>query len=236
MIEEDNDIYLSLSSSELNAGVFRKSNNNLIFSHSQNYNDNLIDEDKNFERLESIIEKNIKKIEKDLNSFVSNISIMIETNETNSVYISLMKKLDDKKIQQKDIKYLIQDAKSQIIKAYPNKDIIHIIIKKYLINDSESNFIPYEQVCNKISLDIEFICITKTFVKKIENLFAKLQVNVKKIICLKYVKSLFLEKYPNNICEIGYNLSKGFNKQEVVIIPKKIEKKGFFEKLFHFFN
>ena len=39
-----------------------------------------------------------------------------------------------------------------------------------------------------------------------------------------------------NICQIGYNLSNGFNKQEVVLIPKKIEKTGFFEKLFHLFK
>ena len=36
--------------------------------------------------------------------------------------------------------------------------------------------------------------------------------------------------------QIGQNLSNGLNKQEVMLVPKKIEKKGFFEKLFHFFN
>ena len=62
------------------------------------------------------------------------------------------------------------------------------------------------------------------------------QISVDKIICSNYAK-LFLNNKPGeNICEIGYNLNKGFNKQEVVIIPKKVEKKGFFEKLFHFFK
>jgi len=31
-------------------------------------------------------------------------------------------------------------------------------------------------------------------------------------------------------------LAQGINKQEVVIVPRKLEKKGFFERLFHFFK
>ena len=39
-----------------------------------------------------------------------------------------------------------------------------------------------------------------------------------------------------NICEYAKNIVQGINKQEVVSIPKELEKKGFFEKLFHFFK
>ena len=38
-----------------------------------------------------------------------------------------------------------------------------------------------------------------------------------------------------NICEYGLKLIQGVNKQEVVIVPRKLEKKGFFERLFPFF-
>ena len=45
-----------------------------------------------------------------------------------------------------------------------------------------------------------------------------------------------LDETTLDICESGLNLIQGISKQEVVIIPKKFEKKGFFERLFHFFK
>ena len=46
----------------------------------------------------------------------------------------------------------------------------------------------------------------------------------------------FLEEAMQDICQSGLKLGMGLNKQEVVLIPKKQIKQGFFEKLFYFFN
>jgi len=46
----------------------------------------------------------------------------------------------------------------------------------------------------------------------------------------------FLEETIEDICQSGFRLGMGLNKQEVVIMPKKQIKQGFFEKLFHFFT
>ena len=45
-----------------------------------------------------------------------------------------------------------------------------------------------------------------------------------------------LEETSLDICESGLKLQQGINKQEVVIVPKKLKKKGFFERLFHLFR
>ena len=45
-----------------------------------------------------------------------------------------------------------------------------------------------------------------------------------------------LEETKIDICNSAFKLLDGSNKQEVVIIPKKLLKEGFFEKLFHFFK
>ena len=45
-----------------------------------------------------------------------------------------------------------------------------------------------------------------------------------------------LEESTKDICESALKLSKGLNKQEVISIPKKQIKEGFFERLFHFFK
>ena len=46
----------------------------------------------------------------------------------------------------------------------------------------------------------------------------------------------FFEENSETICMSGINYNKKNNNFEVKIIPKKIKKSGFFEKLFHIFN
>tara|TARA_B110000027_G_scaffold118445_1_gene130445 strand:- start:93 stop:1202 length:1110 start_codon:yes stop_codon:yes gene_type:complete len=46
----------------------------------------------------------------------------------------------------------------------------------------------------------------------------------------------FLEETLEDICQSGFKFITELNKQEVVMIPKRHTKQGFFEKLFHFFN
>ena len=46
----------------------------------------------------------------------------------------------------------------------------------------------------------------------------------------------FIEETKEDICQSGFKLGNGINKQEVVIVPKKQAKLGFFEKFFHFFK
>ena len=236
MNEKETEVYFSLDQNKLGFGVFQKINNRLIFSDEENISVVSINDNTDFDFLKKPLEKNIKKIEKKINSFVNNICLMVETNRSISICISLMKNLDNKKIQNKDIKYLIQDAKQQILRAYPNNSIAHIIVKKYMINDLEYNFAPSNIVCEKISLDIEFICLPKNLIKRLESLFRGFEITIDKFVCALYANSFASKLEGQNICQIGYNLSNGFNKQEVVLIPKKIEKTGFFEKLFHFFK
>ena len=55
-----------------------------------------------------------------------------------------------------------------------------------------------------------------------------------KISLLKDVE--LIEDTAEDICQSGFKLGMGLNKQEVVLVPKKQIKQGFFEKLFHFFK
>ena len=231
----ENDVYFGLNGKKLIIGVFKQSDNSLSFFNEENININSISENTDFEILEKYLDKNIKQVEKKINSFVNNISLIVDTASTLPIYISLTKKLDNKKIQQKDVKHLIQDAKQQIARAYPEKHIVHIIVKKYIVNDIDYTFVPMDIDCNKISIEIKFICFPKNLIKKIELLFSNFQITIDKIICSNYAKSFIDDSGTKNLCQISHKLKNGFNKQEVVIVPKKLEKKGFFEKLFHLF-
>ena len=45
----------------------------------------------------------------------------------------------------------------------------------------------------------------------------------------------FLDETLEDICQSGFKFIRGVNKQEVLVVPKKQIKQGFFEKFFHFF-
>jgi cell division protein FtsA len=161
---------------------------------------------------------------------------MVETPESISINLSLIKDNEGKKIQKKNVQYLIQDAKQQILRSYYNKKIIHIIVSNYVIDNVAYNYLPLDINCKKFSIDIQFICFPSNLVKKLEELFNNHQIFINKIICTNYAKSFTKKESCVNICESGLKLIQGINKQEVVIVPRKLEKKGFFERLFHFFK
>ena len=46
----------------------------------------------------------------------------------------------------------------------------------------------------------------------------------------------FLEETLEDICQSGLKFITGINKQEVVVVPKRLIKQGFFEKFFHLFK
>ena len=157
--------------------------------------------------------------------------------ESISINLSLIKDNEGKKIEKKIVQYLIQDAKQQILRSHHSKKIIHIIINNYVIDNIAYNYLPLDINCNKFSIDIKFICFPKNLIKKLEELFNNHQIFINKIICSNYAKTFLLKiNLVLMYVKLALKLVQGINKQEVVIVPRKLEKKGFFERLFHFFK
>ena len=236
MSKKNFNIYMDLSPTKLSIAVFERFDGNSIFFKEYNCETNLNKDQLNFENTEKTIEKNIFEIEKATGEFLNDIYLMVETTESISINLSLIKDNEGKKIEKKIVQYLVQDAKQQILRSYPSKKIIHIIISNYVIDNIAYNYLPLDVNCNKFSIDIKFICFPKNLIKKLEELFNNHQIFINKIICTNYAKSFTKNKSCINVCESGLKLVQGINKQEVVIVTRKLEKKGFFEKLFHFFK
>ena len=237
MKENKFDIYLYISSTKLSLAVFEKSDPiKSIFFKEFNCETNLYKEKLNFHETEKIIEKNIFEIEKFMGNFLNDIYLIVDSPESLKIGISLSKNNEEKIIEKKDVKYLIQDCKQQILSSNLNEDIIHIIVNNYVVDGTEYKYLPLNKNCRKFSVNTEFICFPKVLIKKLKDLFNNYQISINKIICGSYVRSFNASEPDLNICAAGLSLVEGANKQEVVIIPKKLEKKGFFERLFHVFN
>ena len=115
------------------------------------------------------------------------------------------------------------------------KKIIHMIINGYKINDEYYSFLPKEINAKNISLDIKFICLSKSLIRNLEQSLKKLQISIEQLLCAKYVKN-YSEKNNLDFFDMANKIILGHNKNEVKIVNKKIKNKGFFEKFFDFFN
>ena len=236
MSKKNFDIYLDLCPTKLSVAAFKKFSSHSTFFKEYNCVTNLNKDQLNFENADKTIEKNIFEIEKKTGEFLNDIYLMVETPESISINLSLIKDNEGKKIEKKIVQYLVQDAKQQILRSHPSKKIIHIIVNNYVIDNIAYNYLPLNLNCNKFSIDIKFICFPKDLIKKLEELFNSQQIFINKIICSDYAKAFAKNKSYMNICESGLKLIQGINKQEVAIVPRKLEKKGFFERFFHFFK
>ena len=237
MSEKKFDIYLEFNYSKLNLAVFNKINDKLEYYKEQTYEsyfDNYTELD--FEKLEKLIEENIVEVENSIGEFVRDIYLIVETPQSISIKLSVKKNNEGKKIIKEDAIYLVQDAKQQLLKSNKDYRILHIIVENYILDNVQHRFLPQENICNKFSIDLKFICFPKDLLKKFEKLFLKQQIFINRFVCLNYVKTFDHVDKEQNICRRGKNIVKGINKQEVVSIPKEPKRKGFFEKLFHFFK
>ena len=194
--------------SKIRAGAFNRKNKDENFYAESDF---FVDRS----NLEIKIQKIITSLEEDTNEYISNINLMIDSSKMLSVSISLSKKLDGSKLKKKNIQFLIQEAKLQILKHYTNYNIIHIIINNYKIDDVDYSNLPDEIKCHFISLDIFFICLPSDLVFYFKDIFLKLNISIDKIICASYVKSI---NYKDNLNLSGCVsfIDVGFNKTSII--------------------
>ena len=75
----------------------------------------------------------------------------------------------------------------------------------------------------------------KTLILQFEKLLKDQQLEVNKIICANYAKSLLNDDI-DNVPKAGLAALKDINLNEVSVLAKKKAKMGFFEKIFHIFS
>ena len=212
---------------KLNVFIVDKINGNYLlnkdFKFDKFSNSNFLIIDK----INNILKKLIVQIEKQINVSVSKINLMIE--------LSIKTNFENKNIDKKNVEYIIQNLRQQLLINNPDKKFIHILVKKCLIDEEEYNIIPIGKKCKNFVVHLSFIYLPKKLLKGLEKLFNEHQIIINRVICTNYAKSLVVPEF-DNLSKSGLNILRGTNLNEVGIIPKKTNKLGFFEKLFHIFS
>ena len=185
--------------------------------------------------LDNFLGENIFKIEKELNEFVKNIFLIIDNQNIFSIYLSIKNKFDNIIINSNSINKLLFEGKSCCKKTLEDFDVLHMKIDQFYIDGAYFKTLPKKRNYKNFSIEINFICLPRKISKTIEDVLAKYQISLDKILSFNYLNN-FLNDNNNNLYITAQKILDGLNQNEVSITSKNPKKTGFFEKFFDFFN
>jgi hypothetical protein len=223
MIEEkDFEIFLYISKNKYQIFVYDKNNLKNLYNAEIENNDEL-----ELNILSKFLDKNIYKIEKMIKNFVRNIILIIEDDKVLELGISLKKKNYEKNIDQKHFENSLVEVKDIFRENYQDQIIMHMII---IENDkNENNFLLNNDNNNDdyFVLEINFISIKNNFTFYFDKLLESYQIKISRYMSYKYIKR-YIGEDSTELSIMASKLNNGLNKNEVQLVSKSIENKGFF--------
>ena len=234
MIEKpDFETFLYISENQYTIFVDDKKNSKNLYKQEFKIDDKINPDDLSY--LPKFLDENIYRIEKLVGNFIKDITLIIENDKILNTDIGIKKK-DSKQLQNQDsIKNYLMEVKDSFKENYQDQVIMHM-----LINDSDENSIKnlsHDSYTNEeyLYLSVKFISISNNLTSAFEKLLEKHQIQVNQYMSGEYIQSFF----GIDISELSIMASKlknGLNKNEITLVSKNTENKGFFEKFFQLFS
>jgi cell division protein FtsA len=212
MADKNFNTFIDFGKSAIRATSFNKENkkveNQLELTIKNNQSKNIFSE-------EEMIEDLIIDLEKKNGEYLNEISLLVDNPNILLISISIFKKSDNEKLNNNFLKYIIEDAKFEINKNYPNYEIVHLIVKNFFLDEKKFSEIPKNLNHNKFAIEFNFFVYPKFFLENFRKIFAKQNVTIKKFIFSSYSKSLFyLDKISNQkiiiLVDIGFEKTSAF--------------------------
>jgi len=187
-----------------------------------------------FVELEKFLIHNLIDIEKSLKNFIKKIYIILDTDNSLSVHLSIRYKLETEKINEHRINDLLSYLTNQFTKYSNDQKIIHMTIIKLLIDGMEKDLSLIRETSNNLILEVKFECLKNQIVNIIKKLFSNYQISVDKILLANHLRQ-FAERRTDDIVFLANKFINGEYENDVMWTRKKMIKKGFFERFFRFF-
>ena len=230
MIENsDFETFLYISKSKYQIYVYDKNNLKSLYNEEVESSDEI-----ELNILSQFLDDNIYKIEKMIKNFIRNIILIVEDDKVLDIGISLKKKNYEKNINQKQLENSLVEVKDIFKENYQDLLIMHMIIvekkNNFLLNNFNNN--------DYLFLEVNFISINNKFTFYFDKLLENHQIKIKRYMSGSYIKSFFDEESKQSIelFVTANKLNEGLNKNEVQLVSKSKENKGFFEKFFQLFS
>jgi len=230
-----------IENTEFETFLYISKNNYQIFVYDKNNLKNLYheeiepDNEIKLNVLSKFIDDNIYKIEKKIKSFIRNIILILEDDKILEIGISLKKKNYEKNVNQKQLENSLVEVKDIFKENYQDLLIMHMVIvekeNNFLLNNANNSD-------NYLFLEVNFISISNKFTFYFDKLLEDHQINIKRYMSVDYIKSFF-DIESNESMELflmANKLNEGLDKNEVQLVSKSNENRGFFEKFFQLFS
>ena len=185
---------IDFGSSELRLGVFNENQSKLYFNSKK------IIQKNNYDEYLEKIKLLIRDAESKISTHLENLTVLYDSSDIFTIELSIKKKFEQKITLKDFCSSIVLEAKQLIKNSYPNKKIIHSIVKKYIINDNEFLNIP-EKIFKKDSviLEIIFICLPYYQYKNVIEIFKKNNLNILSFFSSSLVKSFkYINYFKNN--------------------------------------
>ena len=185
---------IDFGSSQLRLGVFNENQSKLYFNSKK------IIQKNNYDEYLEKIKLLIRDAESKVSTHLENLTVLYDSSDIFTIELSIKKKLEQKTTLKDFCSSIVLEAKQLIKNSYPNKKIIHSIVKKYIINDNEFLNIP-EKIFKKDSviLEIIFICLPHNKYKNVIEIFKKNNLNILSFFSSSLVKSFkYINYFKNN--------------------------------------
>ena len=234
MIEEpDFETFLYVSNYRYQISVFDKQKLENLYCKEFKINNNIDSTDLNY--LSKFLDDNIYKIEKLIGNFIKNIIFITEQDENLSVNITIKKKNYERVISQKYIETNLTEIKDLFKENYQEQIIMHMQVVNYIAN--KKKYSSYIDVLDEdhLCIEVNFVSIPNNLALIYEKLLEKYQIKISQYMCGNYIKNFF----PHDSKELSlmaHKLKNGLNNNEIILVPKNIVNKGFFEKFFQLFS
>ena len=232
MIEEaDFETFLYLSRNQCVIFVENKRTFKSLYKEEIKIADEIYPDDLNY--LSKFLDENIYRIEKLVGNFIKDITLIIENDKILNVDIGIKKKDHTQFLNQDYLKNDLIEVKDLFKASYQNQVIMHMLIINY-DEDGNKNFSnDFDE--NNLYTVVKFISISNSLTSILDKLLEKHQIQINQYMSGEYIKN-FIGEDLGELSMMASKLKNGFNKNEVTLISKNIENKGFFEKFFQLFS
>ena len=224
--------YLSVSPNKLGIYLFDTKNLNNLYKEELILSENNNNLDSGI--IKKFLDDNIFKIEKLSGRFVENIFLVLEDRKIFILDLGIKKKNYNVFITKEYLKNSLIEAKDLFRENYPNQKIMHMVINKYLINNT--SYVSFEEnlKSDSFALEIKFHSISNTIINDLNKILENYQIKIIKYLDGDYIKNLFREN--KELSFMSHKILKGYNKNEISFSSKNLKKLGFFEKFFLLFS
>ena len=225
--------YLSISPNKFGIYLLDPKKNKNLYKEELRFENNSKNID--FVYLNKFLEENIFKIEKLNGDFIENIFLIVKSLDVVNLEIGIKKKNYENSVNKKYLVNAVTEVKDLVKETYQDSKIIHIIIKNLQINDNDFLSIQKSFESKDLGLEITFISIHHNLIFQLEKILEKYQIKINRYLCGSYIGE-FSRVHGAELSSMANKIIKGFNKNEVELVKKNEENRGFFEKFFQLFS